>query len=107
MKKIMILYTSVGGGHYRAAEGVKNYLEKYYKEETQILLVDGLNYVNKAVDRIVISSYVNMARYSPRTWSKIYKMGEDHNSLAQFSNGIQKFYHISYLNYLKNSSQIL
>jgi len=90
MKKIMILYASVGGGHFRAAEGVRDYLEKYFKEECEVKLIDGLNYVNKAVDKIVISSYVNMAKYSPKIWSKMYKIGEEHNSLNQFSNGVQR-----------------
>ena len=26
-KKIIILYASVGGGHYKAADGIKNYIK--------------------------------------------------------------------------------
>lgn len=89
MKKIMILYASVGGGHYRAADGIKKYIDEKYPNEYEVELIDGLNYVSKTVDKIVIKSYVNMARYSPKIWSKIYKTGEESHSLATFSNGVQ------------------
>ncbi len=90
MKKIIILYASVGGGHYRAADGIKKYIDEHYPNEYIVELIDGLNYVSKTVDKITISSYVNMARYSPKTWSKIYKIGEENHSLGSFSNGVQK-----------------
>jgi len=77
-------------GHFRAADGIKKYIDATYPGEYQVDLIDGLNYVSKTVDKIVIKSYVNMARYSPKTWSKIYKMGEEHHSLDGFSNGVQK-----------------
>ena len=90
MKKIMILYASVGGGHFRAADGIRSYIEENYKNKYEIVMVDALNYTNKVVDKIVISSYVNMARYSPKLWSKIYQMGEEHYSVSNFSNAVQK-----------------
>ena len=90
MKKIMILYASVGGGHFRAADGVRAYIEENYKNKYEVVMVDALNYTNKVIDKIVISSYVNMARYSPKLWSKIYQMGEEHYTVANFSNAVQK-----------------
>ena len=90
MKKIMILYASVGGGHFRAADGVRAYIEETYKDKYEVVMVDALNYTNKVIDKIVISSYVNMARYSPKLWSKIYQMGEEHYTVANFSNAVQK-----------------
>ncbi len=90
MKKIMILYASVGGGHFRAADGVRAYIEENYKDKYEVVMVDALKYTNKVLDKIVISSYINMARYSPKIWSKIYQMGEEHYTVANFSNAVQK-----------------
>ena len=90
MKKIMILYASVGGGHFRAADGVRAYIEETYKDKYEVVMVDALNYVNKMLDKLVITSYINMARYSPKLWSKIYQMGEEHYTVANFSNAVQK-----------------
>ena len=90
MKKIMILYASVGGGHFRAADGVRAYIEENYKDKYEVVMIDALNYTNKVIDKIVISSYVNKARYSPKLRSKNYQMGEEHYSVANFSNAVQK-----------------
>ena len=89
MKKIMILYASVGGGHFKAASGINNYINEHYPDyKTE--LVDALKYTNKLVDKIVVNSYVNMARYSPKMWGEIYKFSEKQYSVANFSNAVQK-----------------
>lgn len=89
MKKIMILYASIGGGHYKAAEGIKNYLTEYYPN-FKVEMIDALRYTNKVVDKLIINSYVNMARYSPKMWGEIYKISEKQYSVANFSNMVQK-----------------
>ncbi len=89
MNKIMILYASIGGGHFKAAEAIKNYICEYYPNY-KIEMIDALKYTNKVVDKIVINSYVNMARYSPKIWGEIYKLSEKQYSVANFSNMVQK-----------------
>lgn len=89
IKKVMILYASVGGGHFKAAEGVKNYIEEHY-EGVKVTMIDAMKYTSKLCDKIVIDSYVNMARYSPKMWGEIYKLSEKQYSVANFSNAVQK-----------------
>ncbi len=40
--KYMFFYLKTGGGHYAPAKAVADYLEKYYPDETNVILVDGL-----------------------------------------------------------------
>lgn len=40
--KYMFFYLKTGGGHYAPAKAVADYLTKYYPEETDVILVDGL-----------------------------------------------------------------
>ena len=87
-KKIIVLYTSIGGGHFKAAEGIKNYIAENYKD-CEIQMIDALKYTNKVVDKIVIKSYVNMAKYSPKMWGEIYKFSEKSYSSSTFSNAVQ------------------
>ena len=87
-KKIIILYASVGGGHFKAAEGIKNYITDNYTN-CEVQMIDALKYTNKVVDKIVIKSYVNMAKYSPKMWGEIYKFSEKLYSPANFSNAVQ------------------
>ncbi len=92
MKKIMILYTSYGTGHYRAADGIKKYIEENYPKDYQVELIDGQKYVNETMDKVIIKSYMNVALRTPKVWAKMYTRGEKSNSLAGFSNGIQKLF---------------
>ena len=86
---VLILYASVGGGHFKASEAVKNYISENYPDCTAEM-VDALKYTNKAIDKIVIDSYVNMARYTPKMWGNIYKISEKQYSVSNFSNAVQK-----------------
>lgn len=95
-KKIMILYASIGGGHYKAAEGVKNYFLKHYPNH-KVEMIDALKYTNKVVDKIIISAYVNMARYSPKFWGDLYSFSEKQYSAVNFSNAVQRILSIKLL----------
>lgn len=99
-KKIIILYASVGGGHYKAAESIKNFIKDYYPNH-HVQMLDALKYTNKVVDKIVIKSYVNMARYSPKFWGDLYSFGEKQYSAATFSNAVQRLLSIKLLKYFE------
>ncbi len=101
MNNIVVLYASVGGGHFKAAEGIKNYIEENHPE-CKVQMIDALKYTNKVVDKIVINSYVNMARYSPKVWGEIYKFSEKQYSAANFSNAVQKLLSFKLLKLLKD-----
>ena len=88
-KKVIILYASIGGGHYKAALGIKNYLEEHYPS-ISVSMVDALKYTNQVFDKLLISSYINMARYSPKVWGEIYKFSQKQYSAVNFSNAVQK-----------------
>ena len=88
-KKIMILYASIGGGHYKAADAIKNYINEHYPNQ-KVEMIDALKYTNKVVDKIVIASYVNMARYSPKFWGDLYSFSEKQYSTVTFSNAVQR-----------------
>lgn len=99
-KKIVVLYASVGGGHFKAAEAIKNYIiEKH--PECEVDMLDALKYTNKAIDKIIINSYVNMARYSPELWGDIYKLSAKQYSVASFSNSVQKLLSLKLVKYFK------
>lgn len=88
-KKVVILYASFGGGHFKAAEAIKNYILEN-KKDCKVEMLDALKYTNKAIDKIFVQTYVNMARYSPELWGDIYKLSAKQYSVANFSNAVQK-----------------
>lgn len=99
-KKVVVLYASIGGGHFKAAEAIKNYILEN-KPDCQVEMLDALKYTNKAIDKIIIKSYVNMARYSPELWGDIYKLSAKQYSVANFSNAVQKVLSLKLIKYFK------
>lgn len=99
-KKIVILYASFGGGHFKAAEAIKNYIIEH-SPECEVKMLDALKYTNKAIDKIAIKAYINMARYSPELWGDIYKFSAKQYSVANFSNSVQKLFSLKLIKYFK------
>lgn len=85
MSKILILYGSYGGGHKSAANAIKQYIEANFKE-TQVEMVDCIEYISKFINKITIATYNNMAKKAPWAWKKVY-FGSEKGALSKISNG--------------------
>lgn len=90
---ILLLAVSAGGGHQKAAEAVKEYVQaKYPSYQTKI--VDAYRYVSPILDKVVIGSYLKTLKNSPKLWGKIYELaekGENVNDISQTINRIFSF----------------
>ena len=75
MKKILIFYGSFGGGHLSAARNIKEYIDSNYKD-TQTCMIDCVEYVNKALNKVTTKAYSNMAKNVHWMWKKIYYSAE-------------------------------
>lgn len=75
MKKILIFYGSYGGGHLSAAKSIKEYIENNF-ENTQIEMIDCVEYVNKAFNKITTKAYEEFAKKAPEIWGFMYKQSE-------------------------------
>jgi len=75
MKKVMIFYGSYGGGHLSAARSIKEYIETNYKN-TEVQMVDCIEYVNKMVNKVTTSAYAELAKKAPWAWGYVYKKAE-------------------------------
>ena len=83
MKKILIFYGSYGGGHLAAAKSIKEYLLANY-ENVEIEMVDCVEYINKALNKISTKAYKDMAKHAPWIWKKVYEDSEN-GSLSKIS----------------------
>ena len=70
MKKIMIFYGSYGGGHLSAAKAIKEYIETNYND-IEIQMIDCVEYVNKALNKVTTKAYNDMAKVAPKAWGYI------------------------------------
>lgn len=88
MKKVMIFYGSYGGGHLSAAKAIKEYIENNYKD-TEIMLIDCVEYVNKILNKVTTKAYSDMAKIVPKAWGYVYKKSES-GIVGKFSIDINK-----------------
>lgn len=76
MKKILIFYGSYGGGHLSAARSIKEYITNNY-EDTNVYMVDCIEYINKALNRVTTKAYSEIAKNAHWIWKKVYYGAED------------------------------
>lgn len=88
--KVLIFYATYGGGHLSAANAIKEEIEKQYKD-TEIEMIDCMEYLNKAINYITVKSYEGMAKKMPKTWGRVYKASRK-GAIAGISNSFNKMY---------------
>ena len=71
MKKILIFYGAYGGGHLSAAKSIKEYIDENFKD-TETLMVDCIEYINKYLNKLSTTAYREMAKKAPWIWKKVY-----------------------------------
>ncbi len=74
--RIVLLYASAGAGHRSACSAVMQSL-KDLRPETDILMVDILNYMPKIIARIYSGGYILVVGSYPMLWYIIYESGSD------------------------------
>lgn len=89
MKKILIFYGSYGGGHLSAARNIKEYIDTNYKD-TQTLMVDCVEYVNKTLNKVTTKAYSDIAKNANWVWGKVYYGAEKDGPVSKITTGAQK-----------------
>lgn len=88
MKKILIFYGSFGGGHLSAARSIKEYIDTNY-EDTETMMVDCVEYINKALNKVTTKAYSDMAKNAHWIWKKVY-YGAESGPVSKISIEAQK-----------------
>lgn len=88
MKKILIFYGSYGGGHLSAASSIKEHLNES-NPDIEVKLIDCIQYVNKAINKLSTTAYNEMAKKAPWAWGKIYSISQK-GALAHFTTSSNK-----------------
>ena len=73
MKKVLVLYGAYGGGHLSAAKTICKQLEKNYKDDVQVTMLDCIEYINKYVNKVSTEAYKELAKKVPWVWKQVYK----------------------------------
>ena len=89
MKKILIFYGSYGGGHLSAAKTICSYLEKNYKNDVEVKIVDCIEYINKYINKVSTEAYKELAKKAPWAWKHVYNNSQA-GALSHISNTTNK-----------------
>lgn len=85
MKKILVFYGSYGGGHLSAAKSICNHLEKTYKNQIEVKMVDCIEYINKYINKVSTKAYKELAKKAPWVWKHVYNNSQN-GALSHISN---------------------
>lgn len=88
--KVLIFYAAYGGGHFSAANAIKETIEKEY-QNVQIEVIDCMEYLNKVVNYLTVKSYEEMTKKTPKLWGKVYKASRK-GIVAAISNSSNKIF---------------
>jgi processive 1,2-diacylglycerol beta-glucosyltransferase len=98
--KVLFLSVSAGGGHDKAAQNLKRYIETNYKD-MNCLVMDTLKEINPLIDKVVIGSYLGTLKASPKLYGKLYSFADSTNSVNDFSRQVNKLLSIKLHKFLK------
>lgn len=88
MRKVLIFYGSYGGGHLSAARNIKEYIDSNYKD-TQTFLVDCIEYINTALNKVSTKAFVGMSRNAHWAWRQLYSRA-DYGALSKITTTANK-----------------
>jgi len=81
--RVLFLTVSTGNGHIRAAEAVKECVERRFRN-SRTLIIDTLKYASPLADRLIAGGYLLTVKGIPQVYGKLYKMAEVDEKLTNF-----------------------
>ncbi|HHY06299.1 MAG TPA: galactosyldiacylglycerol synthase [Clostridia bacterium] len=87
--KILIFSVSIGAGHDSAAQAIA---ERLLVEEpgSEVKIVDTFRYINSILNKVVVGSYMETLRFTPKVWGYLYEQAEQGERLVEISQLLAK-----------------
>lgn len=82
--KILALTVSAGNGHNKAAESIRDYFSHNY-ENCSVEIFDTLKYINPALDKIIMGSYLKSVKNTPYLYGKLYEYADNEDTVSSLS----------------------
>lgn len=88
---VLYLSISMGAGHLRAAEALKEYVDQRYPD-SRSLVIDTFKYINPVVHKIFVDGYLSIIKSIPFAYGTLYKMSEQMDNINKLSNALSKVF---------------
>ena len=87
--KILIFSVSIGTGHDSVANSLgQSLLERF--PDSEIRIVDTFQYINSVLHKVVVGSYMETLRFTPKVWGYLYDQAEDGLALVDLGQILYK-----------------
>ena len=106
MKKILIVYATAGIGHKKAALAVKKALDEIGPRDTEVTLIDSLDYTNDFFKWSYLQAYLTMVNKLPTFWGLLYHITDNFyvniivSKIRRISNWMNS---VKFIKYLKDT----
>lgn len=98
--KVLYLSISMGAGHLRAAEALKEYVEQSYPD-SRSLVIDTFKYIHPMVHKIVVDGYLSIVRCIPSAYGALYRMSERMDNINKLSIALSKVFSYKLIRLIK------
>lgn len=88
---VLYLSISMGAGHLRAAEALKEYVDQMYPE-SRSLVIDTFKYINPLVHKVFVDGYLTIVRSIPSAYGGLYRMSEQSVNINGLSRILSKLF---------------
>ncbi len=88
---ILILSASTGGGHNRASNALKAYINSQDKN-TNVEIIDTLKYCSSILDKTVTLGYKTLAKNAPELYGTFYKTSDKESPISDLVNSVMTQY---------------
>lgn len=87
--KVLFLTVSMGGGHTKAAEAIKEFVDRKYGSSSNTI-IDALKYVSPVADKLIVGSYLGTLKKTPKVYGELYKLSEYKENITDFTKAVNK-----------------
>lgn len=87
--KVLIFSISIGSGHDSVANALAQEI-KTQSPDSQVLIVDTFKYINPILNKVVVGSYMETIKFTPKVWGYLYDQAEDGERLVDIGQILSK-----------------
>lgn len=82
--RVLLFSVSIGAGHDLAAQGIAKEIQRRVPG-AQIELVDTFKYINPVLNKVVVESYMETIKFTPKVWGYLYDKAGKGEHIADMS----------------------
>lgn len=87
--RVLIFSVSVGAGHDSVANALAEEII-IQSPNSEVLIVDTFKYINPILNKVVVGSYMETIRFTPKVWGYLYDQAEDGERLVDMGQILSK-----------------